>query len=132
MYVVGELASQQVSGLSDYDSFTAKGAGAYFGDNPADEANERLDRFSWGYNMMLGANWNDVFKPGLNMKSTVRFTHDVSGNSHRTGRFEAGKKKINLGLTTSYEDIAATFTWGGDAKTFLREGVITAALSYTF
>ncbi|OED45101.1 hypothetical protein ACH42_05720 [Endozoicomonas sp. (ex Bugula neritina AB1)] len=132
MYVVGEVASQQVSGLSDYDSFTAKGASAYVGEAASLNADDRLDRFSWGYNLMLGANWNDVFKPGVNVKSTARFSHDVDGNSHRTGRFEAGEKKINLGLTTSYEDISATFTWGGDAKSFLREGVITAAASYTF
>ncbi len=131
MYVVGELAGQQVSGLENYDQFTAKGAPSWNGDaNASDTADQRLDRFSWGYNLLLGANWNDVYKPGVNVKSTVRFTHDVDGNSHRTGRFEAGEKKLNLGLTTSYEDISATLSWGGDASD-MEDGVISAALSYT-
>ena len=144
MYVVGEAAFEQVSGLDNYDQYVAKGSGDWASDNNGDlniddadkaldtKADERLDRFSWGYNVMLGANWNDVAMPGLNLESTFRFTHDVDGNSHMTGRFEEGEKKINMGLTAKYDDMMAKVTWGGDADTVLRKGTITGTVGYTF
>ncbi|WP_067585980.1 DUF1302 domain-containing protein [Endozoicomonas ascidiicola] len=136
MYVVTEIAFEQVSGLDNYDNYVAKGSSDWAGDdragNPDKEADERLDRTSWGYNMMVGANWNDVAIAGLNLESTFRFTHDVSGNSHMTGRFEEGEKKINLGLTAKYDDMTAKLAWGGDADTVLRKGTITGTVGYTF
>ena len=136
MYVVGEAAFEQVSGLDNYDNYVAKGSSDWAGDErngtPELNADERLDRFSWGYNMMVGANWNDVAMPGLNLESTFRFTHDVDGNSHMTGRFEEGEKKINMGLTAKYDDMMAKVTWGGDADTVLRKGTITGTVGYTF
>ncbi len=136
MYVVGEAAFQQVSGLENYDRYVAKGSSDWAGDarngTPELNADERLDRFSWGYNMMVGANWNDVAMPGLNLESTFRFTHDVNGNSHMTGRFEEGEKKINMGLTAKYDDMMAKVTWGGDADNVLRKGTITGTVGYTF
>lgn len=132
MYVVGEAAFQQVSGLEDYDRYIAKGSSDWYGEDVSENADERLDRFSWGYNMMLGANWNNVAMPGLNLESTFRFTHDVDGNSHMTGRFEEGEKKINMGLTAKYDDMMAKVTWGGDADTVLRKGTITGTVGYTF
>ncbi|WP_066015428.1 DUF1302 domain-containing protein [Endozoicomonas atrinae] len=132
MYVVGEAAFQQVSGLDNYDRYVAKGSSDWFGEDASENADERLDRFSWGYNVMLGANWNDVAMPGLNLESTFRFTHDVDGNSHMTGRFEEGEKKINMGLTAKYDDMMAKVTWGGDADTVLRKGTITGTVGYTF
>lgn len=132
MYVVGEAAFQQVSGLENYDRYVAKGSSDWAGEDPSENADDRLDRFSWGYNVMLGANWNDVAMPGLNLESTFRFTHDVDGNSHMTGRFEEGEKKINMGLTAKYDDIMAKFTWGGDADDVLRNGTITGTVGYTF
>ncbi|WP_257286475.1 DUF1302 domain-containing protein [Endozoicomonas sp. SESOKO1] len=132
MYVVGEAAFQQVSGLENYDRYVAKGSSDWAGEDPSENADDRLDRFSWGYNVMLGANWNDVAMPSLNLESTFRFTHDVDGNSHMTGRFEEGEKKINMGLTAKYDDIMAKFTWGGDADDVLRNGTITGTVGYTF
>ena len=132
MYVVGEAAFQQVSGLDNYERYVAKGSSDWFGEDVSENADERLTRFSWGYNMMVGANWNDVAMPGLNLESTFRFTHDVDGNSHMTGRFEEGEKKINMGLTAKYDDMMAKVTWGGDADTVLRKGTITGTVGYTF
>ncbi|WP_419534862.1 DUF1302 domain-containing protein [Endozoicomonas sp.] len=132
MYVVGEAAFQQVSGLDNYERYVAKGSSDWAGEDVSENADERLDRFSWGYNVMLGANWNDVAMPGLNLESTFRFTHDVDGNSHMTGRFEEGEKKINMGLTAKYDDMMAKVTWGGDADNVLRKGTITGTVGYTF
>ncbi len=132
MYVVGEAAFQQVSGLDNYERYVAKGSSDWAGEDVSENADERLTRFSWGYNMMVGANWNDVAMPGLNLESTFRFTHDVDGNSHMTGRFEEGEKKINMGLTAKYDDMMAKVTWGGDADTVLRKGTITGRVGYTF
>ncbi|WP_299731406.1 DUF1302 family protein [uncultured Endozoicomonas sp.] len=132
MYVVGEMAFEQVSGLDNYDNYVAKGSSAWSGEDSELNADDRLDRSSWGYNLMVGANWNDVAMPGLNLESTFRFTHDVDGNSHLTGRFEEGEKKINLGLTAKYDDMTAKLAWGGDADTVLRKGTITGTVGYTF
>ncbi|WP_062261557.1 DUF1302 domain-containing protein [Endozoicomonas arenosclerae] len=132
MYVVGEAAFQQVSGLDDYDRYIAKGAEDWAGDDPEKDADDRLDRFSWGYNLMLGANWNDVMMPGLNLESTIRYTHDVSGNSHFTGRFEEGEKKLNLGLTGKYDQFVAKLSLQGDADNVLRKGTFIGSLGYTF
>ena len=128
MYVVAEAAFEQVAGLKDeyYGKILGKGAGSGINEE------ERLDRNSWGYNMMVGANWNDVAMQGLNLESTFRFTHDVNGNSHFTGRFEEGEKRINMGLTAKYDDMMAKVTWGGDADNVLRKGTITGTIGYTF
>lgn len=132
MYVVAEVAGQQVSGLDNYDQYTAKGASEWYGEDASLDANDRLDRFSWGYNLMLGANWNNVYTDGLNLESTVRFTDDVSGNSHLTGRFEEGEKKLNMGLAAKYDDVVAKVSWQGDADTLLRKGYLMGSVSYTF
>ena len=132
LYVVGEAAFQQVSGLKNYDRYIAVGSESWSREKPEENAEDRLDRFSWGYNLMLGAKWNDVLMSDLNLKSSVRFTHDVDGNSHRTGRFEAGEKKINMELTANYDDVTAKLTWGGDADDVLRNGTITGTVGYTF
>ncbi|KEQ19422.1 DUF1302 domain-containing protein [Endozoicomonas numazuensis] len=132
MYVVTEAAFQLVGGLDDYDRYVAKGSNAYAKENPSLNADERLDRLSWGYNVMLGANWNNVLTEGFDIESTLRFTHDVSGNSHRTGRFEEGEKKLTLGVTGKYDDIIAKLSWEGDASTMLRKGVLVGSIGYTF
>ncbi|MBO9495844.1 DUF1302 family protein [Thalassotalea sp. G20_0] len=128
MYVVAEAAFEQVAGLNDkyYGRILGKGAESGI------DAEERLDRNSWGYNVMVGANWNDVAMQGLNLESTFRFTHDVNGNSHFSGRFEEGEKRINMGLTAKYDDMMAKVTWGGDADNVLRKGTITGTVGYTF
>ncbi|WP_257294402.1 DUF1302 domain-containing protein [Endozoicomonas sp. YOMI1] len=128
MYVVAEAAFEQVAGLNDEYYGRILGKGAESGINEE----ERLDRNSWGYNVMVGANWNDVAIQGLNLESTFRFTHDVNGNSHKTGRFEEGEKRINMGLTAKYDDMMAKVTWGGDADNVLRKGTITGTIGYTF
>ncbi|MGI2028116.1 DUF1302 domain-containing protein [Endozoicomonas acroporae] len=128
MYVVAEAAFEQVAGLKDEYYGKILGKGAESGINEE----ERLDRNSWGYNVMVGANWNDVAIQGLNLESTFRFTHDVNGNSHFTGRFEEGEKRINMGLTAKYDDMMAKVTWGGDADNVLRKGTITGTVGYTF
>ena len=132
MYVVGEAAFQQVSSLKNHSNYIAKGADSWRGEASELNADDRLDRLSWGYNLLLGANWNDVMTPGLNLESTFRFTHDVNGNSHLTGRFEEGEKAINLGLTAKYDAMSANLSWGGDADNFLRKGTITGTVGYTF
>ncbi|MRI31879.1 hypothetical protein EOPP23_02565 [Endozoicomonas sp. OPT23] len=133
MYVVAEGAFELISGLDDFDRYTAKGAEAYATEaNPDQTADDRLDKLSMGYNLMLGANWNNVGMQGLNLKSTFRWTHDFKGNSHRLGRFEEGEKKINMGLTAEYNDVIGKLTWGGDAKNVLRKGVITGSVGYKF
>ena len=132
MYVVAEGAFELIAGLDDYDRYTAKGADAWYGEDEDQNADERLDRLSMGYNLMLGANWNNVGMQGLNLKSTFRWTHDFKGNSHRLGRFEEGEKKINMGLTAEYNDVVGKLTWGGDAKNVLRKGVITGSVGYKF
>ena len=132
LYVVGEAAFQQVSGLKNYDRYIAVGSESWAREKAEDNADDRLDRFSWGYNVMLGAKWNDVLVPSLNLKSTFRFTHDVEGNSHRTGRFEEGEKKINMELSAKYEDLTAKFTWGGDSDDVLRNGTIMGTVGYAF
>ena len=132
MYVVAEGAFELIAGLDDYDRYTAKGAPSWNGETESENADERLDRLSMGYNLMLGANWNNVGMQGLNLKSTFRWTHDFKGNSHRLGRFEEGEKKINMGLTAEYNDVVGKLTWGGDAKNVLRKGVITGSVGYKF
>lgn len=132
MYLVAEAAVQQVSGLDNYDRYIGKDSEAWYGEDPDKNADDRLDRFSWGYNLMLGANWEDVYTKGLKLESTVRFTHDVKGNSHFTGRFEEGEKKLNMGLAAKYDNVVAKFSWQGDAHNLLRKGVIVGSLGYTF
>ncbi|MGI9281212.1 MAG: DUF1302 domain-containing protein [Endozoicomonas sp.] len=132
MYVVAEAAFSQVSGLDNHDRYTGKGGSDWGGDPNSENRDELLDDFSWGYNLMLGANWNDVGIQGLDIESTLRYTHDVSGNSHYTGRFEEGEKKLNLGLTGKYDAFVAKLSLQGDADNVLRKGTLIGSLGYTF
>ena len=132
MYVVAEVAAQQISGLDNYDRYTGKGSSEWFGEDPEKNADDRLDRFSWGYNLMLGAKWEDVYTKGLKVESTARFTHDVKGNSHFTGRFEEDEKRLNLGVSATYDNVVTKLSWQGDADNLLRKGVIVGSVGYTF
>lgn len=80
--------------------------------------NDYLDRFSWGYRAVLSATYNDAFM-GVALTPTLRFAHDVKGNSHRTGNFLEDRKAATLGLSALYNQalevsVAYNAFWGAE------------------
>lgn len=94
-----------ISGLGgDYDRFLSTGSGPYDQRNFSGDytpADERLDRFSWGYTLVASGVWNDVFA-GVNLNPVFRFKHDVEGNSRRTGSFMEDRKAATIALNANY------------------------------
>ncbi len=97
---------EMISGLGtdDYDKFISNGSNPYNKIIFASDytpAHERLDRFSWGYTLVLSGVWNDVFA-GINLNPVFRFKHDVDGNSRRTGSFMEDRKAATISLSLNY------------------------------
>ncbi len=59
-----------------------------------------LTSFSWGYRLSANVAYTDVL-PGLNLKPSIAFIHDVSGWSYDQV-FNEGRKAVRLGLDGTY------------------------------
>ncbi len=59
------------------------------------------DSSSWGYRMRFTGEYSNVFA-GVNLKPTISFNHDVSGNSP-IGTFLEDRKALGLSLEAEYE-----------------------------
>lgn len=106
---------EMISGIGgDYDRFLSNGSGPYNQHIFASDytpAHERLDRFSWGYTIVLSGVWNDAFA-GINLNPILRFKHDVDGNSRVTGSFMEDRKAATVELNANYlETISASISY---------------------
>lgn len=70
------------------------------GDGTQDE--DYLDDLSWGYRAVFAFTYNDVFA-GVNLTPTIRWSHDVDGNSVRGGNFLEGRKSLSIGVNAIYQ-----------------------------
>lgn len=83
------------------------------GDDPEDYA---MDTTSWGYRAVLKADYNNVFA-GISMSPSIRFAHDVEGNSPIAGNFMEDRKAATLGVNFVYLNnlevaMSGTTFWG--------------------
>lgn len=96
-----------------------------------------LDAVSWGYRMVLSATYNDAFA-GVAVTPSIRFAHDVDGNSHRTGNFLENRKSGTVAINGVYNNaldvgVAYNAFWGAEASNLLGDrDNIALTLKYSF
>jgi len=71
-----------------------------------------LTRSSWGYRVAVLGKLNNVFQ-GVSLQPSLRFAHDVEGNSVFGGNFVEDRKSSTLGLNAIYNfnwELAGSYT----------------------
>ena len=134
-----ELGFSHVGGLNEKDIFrpgplsrTLKTSDPNFDPNLA--AENYITSDSWGYQLVLQGTKNNIFN-GISMSPSIRFKHDVNGNSHRLGNFAEGRKAHTIALAFNYLDfqanLSATEYYGAGPLNLLRDRDF-ASLSFAY
>jgi hypothetical protein len=109
----------------------------YAATQPEGPSDNYLDKLSMGYRLVLTSTYNDVFA-GVSLSPTIRFAHDFSGNSQRTGNFQEGRKSATVGMSALYNqafEVAVAYNtfWGaGNSNLLADRDNVTASLKYSF
>jgi hypothetical protein len=145
---VTEAGFNYVSDLPDKDYLrfngpgtdTKGGADYLTGDlrNPETEVDGFADDFSWGYRMLIRAEYNNAFG-AVTVLPRIGWRHDVNGTTPGPGgSFVDGRKQITLGVAFNYLnewvfDFAYTSYSGGGHYNLLRDRDFWAAsVAYSF
>lgn len=109
-----ETGLAYVGGLDDDLLYTAEGADLYIEGIAEDGApDDYLDSTSWGYRLVTRLSYNNLFA-GVNVEPTLRFAHDVEGNSIRGGNFLEDRKSATLAVNGNYLQsfqFGLSYTW---------------------
>lgn len=109
-----EVGMAYVTGLDD-KLYAAQDAMSYVeipGVQVDGAPDQYLTRSSWGYRLALLGTINDAIL-GASLKPSIRFAHDVEGNSVFGGNFVEDRKSATLGLGAIYNfnwEVAAAYT----------------------
>jgi len=145
---VVEAGFNYVSDLPDKDYLrfngpgTDTGGGADYltGDfrNPITEPDGFADDFSWGYRMLMRAEYNDAIGP-VTLLPRIAWAHDVSGTTPGPGgSFIDGRKTLTLGLGFNYLqqwifDFSYTnYSGGGHYNQLYDRDFFAASVRYSF
>ncbi len=145
---VAEVGFNYVSDLPDKDYLrfngpgTDTGGGADYltGDfrNPITEPAGFADDFSWGYRMLMRAEYNDAIGP-VTVLPRIAWAHDVSGTTPGPGgSFIDGRKTLTLGLGFNYLqqwifDFSYTnYSGGGRYNQLYDRDFFAASVRYSF
>jgi len=145
---VTEVGFNYVSDLPDKDYLrfngpgtdTKGGADYLTGDlrNPETEPAGFADDFSWGYRMLVRAEYNNAFG-AVSVLPRIGWRHDVSGTTPGPGgSFIDGRKQVTLGVAFNYLnewifDLAYTSYFGGGHYNLLTDrDFYAASVRYSF
>jgi len=145
---VAEVGMNYVSDLPDKDDLRFNGPGTDTGGgddfltgdlrNPFTEPDGFADDFSWGYRMIMKADYNDAIGP-VTLSPRVAWAHDVSGTTPGPGgSFIDGRKALTLGLGFNYLnewifDLSYTSFMGGGRYNLLYDrDFFSASVRYSF
>lgn len=131
-----EVAGQHIEDLPDPDVLPIDASATYVPNQtdvaiasglPTQDQDGYADDFSWGYRLVLANTYNGVFNR-FNLTPSLRFFHDVEGNSPGgVSTFLEDTKQVVLGLSGSYLD-----AWeAGLSYTFFFDSAETAASPLT-
>jgi len=71
--------------------------------NPQTEKDGFADDVSWGYRLLIRADYNNVFGTAVTMTPSIGWAHDVSGTTPGPGgSFIDGRKTLTLGVAFNY------------------------------
>ncbi|MEQ8800312.1 MAG: DUF1302 domain-containing protein [Salinisphaeraceae bacterium] len=126
--MLAEFAGMHVSGMPDTDELPLDAPATYVPNQtaaaaavtstPAQDPEGYADADSWGYRLALALRYQNVLNR-FNLTPSLRFFHDVNGNSPTPIRNHMeGTKQASLGLTAEYLDaweagLSYTAFWGG-------------------
>ena len=105
--------------------------------SPDDPNKYYMDPTSWGYRAVLKADYSNVFA-GISMSPSVRFAHDVNGNSPIGGNFLEDRKAATLGVNFVYLNnlevgMSATSFWGANYSNKLSDrNNASVSVKYSF
>lgn len=105
--------------------------------SPDDPNKYYMDPTSWGYRAVVKADYSNVFA-GISMSPSVRFAHDVNGNSPIGGNFMEDRKAATLGLNFLYLNnlevgMSATSFWGANYSNKLADrNNASVSVKYSF
>jgi hypothetical protein len=145
---VTEAGMNYVSDLPDKDVLRFNGPGTDTGgggdvlttnaNNPYTEPAGFADDFSWGYRMLLRADYYNAWGP-VTISPRIAWAHDVKGTTPGPGgSFIDGRKTISLGLGFNYLqkwifDLAYTDYMGGGGYNLLYDrDFFAASVRYSF
>ncbi|MDT0633916.1 DUF1302 domain-containing protein [Spectribacter hydrogenoxidans] len=126
--MLAEFAGMHVSGMPDTSELPLDAPATYVPNQttaaalvtstPAQDPAGYADADSWGYRLALALRYQNVLNR-FNLTPSLRFFHDVDGNSPTPVRNHMeGTKQASLGLTAEYLDaweagLSYTAFWGG-------------------
>lgn len=146
LVTVFELGMEHISGLNDHDD---RGQDLYYNStaaineseaqiqSPGDVYETYLDENSWGYRLVVRANYNNLFA-GVSFTPSIRLAHDVDGNSPIGGNFMEDRKAATLDLTFNYLNnlsmsLQGTSFWGAGYSNKLNDRNNAAlSMKYSF
>ncbi|HUR40639.1 MAG TPA: DUF1302 family protein, partial [Verrucomicrobiae bacterium] len=106
--------------------------------NPSFQTDGYATEFAWGYRILSGLNYENVFW-GVKLLPQATFFHDVDGRAALpAAEFVEGRKQASLGLGFSYESNwngAVRYNWffgGGTANALADRDYLQLNLSYDF
>jgi len=120
-----ETGLAYVGGLDDL-LYASEGSDLYIEGVVADSRpSDYLDATSWGYRLVTRLDYNNVFA-GINLQPTLKFAHDVRGNSVRGGNFLEDRKSATFALNGDYlqsVQFGLSFTrfWGAGLSNYLSD-----------
>ena len=96
------------------------------------------DEFSWGYQFLTRAEYNNLFA-GVNFAPSIAFSHDVSGNTPLPlGNFLSGRKSVTLAAEFIYQNRwalelrYANYFGGGNYNLLFDRDYASATVKYSF
>jgi hypothetical protein len=137
---VSDLPTKDCQRYNGPGTDTGGGADYLTGDfrNPITETDGFADDFSWGYRMLVRADYNNAIGP-VTVSPSIAWSHDVSGTTPGPGgNFIDGRKAITLGLGFNYLDnwifeFSYTDFWGAGHYNLSRDrDFLAASVRYSF
>lgn len=144
-----EVGFNYVSDLPDEDYLRFNGDGTDTGGgpdfltgdfrNPQQETDGFADDFSWGYRMVLRADYNSAFGTAITVSPSLGWAHDVSGTTPGPGgSFIDGRKTLTAGIAFNYlqrwvVDFSYTTFFGAGRYNLLKDrDFVAASIRYSF
>ena len=137
---VSDLPDKEFQRYNGPGTDTGGGADYLTGDfrNPITEPDGFADDFSWGYRMLVRADYNNAIGP-VTISPRVGWAHDVSGTTPGPGgSFIDGRKTLSLGLGFNYLekwvfDLSYTnYSGGGRYNLAYDRDFYSASVRYSF